>query len=166
MRIAEQYSIARHTSNLKSEPRTASSASDVIAAAGMAAQDNATAMMLWEITFRGRTQAKLALVEVLAQDLTVYMLRSRLKGDPRRIAMEVLAWWLHGTCQPCGGRGLQTILGTPVLSDDLCTHCYGSGKLPLPTPEPYRWLHDRMSKLSAIAAGKVMQKLALDMDLW
>ncbi len=37
-KISEHYSIARNTSNLKSEPRTRMSASDVIGAAGMAAQ--------------------------------------------------------------------------------------------------------------------------------
>jgi len=37
-KISEHYSIARNTSNLKSEPRTRMSASDVIGAAGMAAR--------------------------------------------------------------------------------------------------------------------------------
>jgi hypothetical protein len=165
MKIQERYSVARNTNNLKSAERTTFSASDVIAAAGMTAQQHETAMLLWEVTFRGKTSAKMALIELLAGQLTPYMLKSRLKGDPRSIARETLAWWLHGTCQPCGGRGYQLILGTPMLSDKHCKHCEGSGKVALPRGEAYTWLFDRLSKLTAMAGGEVMKKLAHDMDL-
>lgn len=165
MKIQERYSVARNTSNMKSSERTTFSASDVIAAAGMTGQQHETAMLLWEVTFRGKTSAKLALIDMLAGQLTPYMLKSHLKGDPKGIARETLSWWLHGTCQPCGGRGHQSIIGTPVLSEKLCRHCNGSGKVPLPRGEAYTWLFDRLSKLTAVAGGEVMKKLAHDMEL-
>ena len=165
MKIQERYSVARNTSNLKSEDRTTFSPSDVIAAAGMTAQQNETAMLLWEVTFRGKTSAKLALVDRLERDLTMHMLKTGRVGKPRLVVLEVIAWWLHGTCQSCGGKGYETILGTPALSDRLCKHCGGTGKVPLPSGEAYTWLIDRLQRFTALAGGHLMRKRAPDLDL-
>jgi hypothetical protein len=163
--ISERYSTARNTSNLKSEPRTSMAPADVLAAAGMAAQSHETALMLWEVAFRGKTSAKLKLVEMLANRLTEYMSRERIKGRPVRIAMEVLAWHLHGICRPCNGLGYEQIPETPSLSDVICRHCNGTRKVALPRGEEYTWLADHIGKLEAHAGGHVMQKLAGEMDL-
>lgn len=165
MLIAERYSTARHTSNLKSIYRTTHAPSDIIGAAGMAAQDNQAALTLWDVTFKGKTGAKLALVELLSNNLAGQMCRQNWRGDPKRITQEVVAWHLHGTCQPCGGRGHAKIINTPGQEDEPCHHCNGVGKMPLPKTDAHTWLADRMGKLQAIAAGKIMQKLATDMDL-
>lgn len=163
--IQEKYTRARNTSNLKSEPRSRQSPADILAAAGMASQDkdNGTAMLLWEVLFRGKTQSKLALVEVLSRDLFFVMRRQKLEGDPRRIAMEVVAWYLHGTCKPCGGLGMEKMPGTPALSGRLCKACHGTKRVPLPRTIAHDWLQDRISKLSAIAGGRVMRKIADDL---
>lgn len=163
--ISERYSTARNTSNLKSEPRTSMAAADVLAAAGMAAQTHETALMLWEVAFRGKTSAKLKLVEMLERRLASFMFKAQIDGNPRRIATEVLAWHLHGICQPCGGRGYSVIKDTPILSDDLCRHCNGTGKIALPMGDAYSWLAAEISRLEALAGGHVMEKLATDMDL-
>lgn len=163
--ISERYSTARNTSNLKSEPRTSMAAADVLAAAGMAAQSHETALMLWEVVFRGKTSAKLKVVEMLEKRLIGFMFRAQIDGNPRKITTEVLAWHLHGVCQPCGGRGLSVIKDTPILSDDLCKYCGGTGKIPLPRGESYSFLAAEISKLEALAGGHIMSKLAGDMDL-
>ena len=165
MSVQEQYAVARNTSNLKSIERTTSSAADILTAAGMAAQDNEIAMLLWGVQFQGKSTSKWMLVAALEHKLMVKMYKERWKGNPRIIVMEVLAWQLHGTCQPCGGRGYRTIKDTPMLSDDICQHCDGTGKIPLPRDDAHQWLSDFISKLTSIAGGKVMQKLAGDMDL-
>ena len=165
MKIQERYSVARNTSNMKSSERTTFSASDVIAAAGLTGQQHETAMLLWEVTFRGKTSAKLALVDRLERDLTMHMLKTGRVGEPRKVSMAVLAWWLHGTCQPCGGRGYETNLGTPTLSDKVCRHCGGSGKVPIPQDAAFTWLVDRLQRFTAHAGGQVMHKLADDMEL-
>jgi len=135
-----------------------------MAAQGDSGSGNAAAMLLWEVTFRGKTQAKMALVEMLAKDVMMFMMRARIDGDPRKIAMEVVAWWLHGTCKPCGGLGYERVPGTPTLSERLCKACNGTKKVHLPQTEPHDWLHDRMSRLQAIAGGKVMRKIADDLS--
>lgn len=164
MSIAEKYSTARNTSNLKSDPRTRMSAADVIAATGMASQTHETAVLLWEVAFKGKTSAKLKLLDLLEKRLVSFMFQIQLDGNPRRIATEVLAWHLHGVCQPCGGRGLSVIKDTPILSDDLCKHCHGSGKILLPRGEAHSWLAGEIGKLEARAAGHIMRKLASDLD--
>lgn len=161
MKIQERYMTARNTSNLKSTERTSLSPADLLAAAGMAGQKNGTALLLWEVTFKGKTQSKNALVEALAHKLADHMLRTRQNGDPRRIATECIAWTLHGTCQPCGGRGYETIADTPTLSDDLCKHCHGTGKIAAPATDAHKWMIDYMSELTARAAGSIMRKLDL-----
>ena len=165
MKIQERYSVARHTSNLKVETSTTFAPADVLAAAGMAGQASPEALMLWEVTFKGKTSSKLALVAILEKKLAWTMLHNRWKGDPRRIAQEVVAWSLHGSCQPCGGRGFELVMGTPSLSDRLCKHCNGTKKVALPRTDPHDWLHDYMDRLISQAAGQVMRRLATDMDL-
>jgi hypothetical protein len=163
--IAEKYSTARNTSNLKSEPRTSMAAADVLGAAGMAAQTHETALMLWEVAFRGKTSAKLKLVEMLEMRLTEYMNRARIKSNPRRVTKEVLAWHLHGVCRPCNGLGWEVVEGSPSLSSVVCPHCNGTAKVELPRGDEYSWLADHIAKLQAYAAGQIMSKLAKDMEL-
>ena len=164
--ITERYSIARNTSNLKSDRSdTPTRASDVIAAAGMAAQEHEAALMLWDVTVRGKTSAKLALVHLLEGKLTDHMIRHRIKGDPRRIAMEVTAWHLHGVCNPCSGRGYEVASGTPSLTGRACPVCNGSGKVHISREPAYLWLMDYMNKLVSIAGGQVMRKRANDVEL-
>lgn len=163
MKISERYSIARNTSNLRSITRTVMSASDVIGASGMAAQEHDAALLLWSVVYGGKTSKKMRLVDGLANKLTDYMIRNRLKGNPRHIAMEVLAYYLHAKCKACDGVGYQIIPHTIVRSDDPCPECQGTGKPPEPNDEGWRWMHDRVAELLSIAAGRVMQKIDLNL---
>lgn len=161
----EMYSTARNTTNLKSDPRTQYSASDVLTAAGWTAQQHKDAMLLWEVTFRGKTSGKLALVASLEKSLISYMLETGTRGNPRQITQEVVAWWLHGRCDPCAGRGYEVHIDAPMLSDTLCPCCRGTGKVAFPPTDPHAWLRARIEKMTGIAASSVMAKLAKDMEL-
>lgn len=165
MNLQERYEVARNSSNLKSLERTIFSDSDILAAAGMAAQQNEDALLLWSVAFQGHSADKHKLVENLARKLDRYLDIHRLDGSPVKIAMECVAWVLHGTCQPCGGRGYKTIPGTPHLSDDLCDHCKGTGKIELPHTDAHTWLKNHIEILSAVAGGQIMGKLVGEMDL-
>lgn len=163
MKIAEHYSRARSASSLKSEPRTRMSPSDVLGAAGMAAQRHSDAMMLWGVVYGGNNDSKMALVESLADKLRSHMMRNRLKGEPRHIAMEVLAHYLHATCTACDGVGYQLIPDTVLRMDEPCEVCGGSGKPHTPAGDAWQWLHHYVATLLSIAAGCTMSKLAGDM---
>jgi hypothetical protein len=163
MKIAEHYSRARNTSNLKSSELTIMSASDVLGAAGMAAQQHSDALLLWSVVYGGKTQQKMMLVDGLERKVCDYMMRNRLKGNPRHIAMEVLAYYLHATCKACDGVGYQVIEGTITRSDDPCDVCGGSGKPHPPNGDAWQWLHRYVGELISIAAGRMMQKISLDL---
>jgi hypothetical protein len=163
--IQERYSTARNATNLKMKTETNFAPVDILTAVGMASDASREAIMLWEVTFQGKTSAKLACVEMLSKKLAAQMIKNRWKGSPSRIASQVLAWHLHGTCQPCGGRRYQHIQETPSLSDKLCLSCNGTGKMRLPREDAYSWLQDYTEKLISQAGGKVMQKLAISMEL-
>jgi hypothetical protein len=165
MKISERYSTARNTSNLKSEPRTSMAAADLLMAAGMAAQTHEIALMLWEVAYRGKTATKHILADLLARRLEWEMNHQRWKGNPKRIAKEVLAWHLNGVCKPCNGLGYEVIEDTPSLSDVICPHCNGTKRVALPRGDQYTWLADHIGKLEAHAGGYVMQKLAGEMEL-
>jgi hypothetical protein len=164
--IAAHYLRARNTSNLKSELRTTMSAADVLTATGWMAQNHEAAILLWDVAFRGKTGSKHALIELLAEKLTGHMLSAKEQGSPRRIAQEVLAWHLHNTCKTCGGVGHEIVPETITRSDDLCSHCYGTGKeYQLPEIEAYRWLAAHIAKLQHHAGGEAMRRLNDRMEL-
>jgi hypothetical protein len=163
--IQERYSTARNATNLKMKTETNFATVDILTAVGMASHASREAIMLWEVTFQGKTSAKIACVEMLEMKLFSEMTKRGWKGKPRKIAEEMLSWALYGVCQPCGGRGLKTVLGTPMLSDEICEHCNGTGKLEIPRTPMHTWLHEYMGRLTSQAGGQVMRKLAIDMDL-
>jgi len=163
MKIAQRYITARHTSNLKSEPRSNMSAADILAGAGMAAQQHSDALMLWGVVYGGKTSQKMMLVDGLARKVGEYMMRNRLKGQPRHIAMEVLAYYLHAKCMACEGVGHRLIEGTITREDEPCPVCRGTGKPDAPEDEAWAWLHRYVGELMSIAAGRIMQSISLDL---
>lgn len=164
-RIAEAYSRARNTSNLKVAANTRMSSSDVLGAAGMAAQEEESAMILWSVVYGGKTSQKMRLVEGLANKLAGHMIRNQMKGSPRQISMEVIAYYLHAKCMACDGVGYQLIPHSIARSDNLCPECDGIGKPRPPSDPAFMWLLKYVETLISIAGGKQMQKLSLSMDL-
>lgn len=165
--ITERYTTARQTSDLSVSPLTSRSPADVLIASGWAAQENEAALLLWEVIYRGKSEPKNRLAGILGSQLNARMAKDRkLKGDAWVIAREVLAWYLHGVCQPCGGLGYEKIPGTPTLSDRLCPACNGAKRVALPQDSAsHTWMANYIESLTAIAAGQVMKRLASDMNL-
>lgn len=163
MKIAERYATARHTSNLRSNPHTRMSASDVLTASGMAAHDNESALLLWGIAYQGKTCDIHRLVELMTPTVRARMARFRQHGNPSDVVKSCIAWWLSH-CPACSGSGHEIIPHTITRSDEPCGTCHGTGKLPMPDDQAFRWLASELDRLQSIAGGKVMQKLAADLD--
>lgn len=163
MKISEHYSRARYATTLKSEPRSTLSASDVLGAAGMAAQQHHDALLLWSVFYGGKTRQKLALVEGLERKLCSYMMANRLKGNPSVIAREVVAHYMLAKCSACDGVGFQLIPHSIARSDDPCPECHGTGKPITPQDESWQWLSRYVGELLSIAAGRIMEKISLDL---
>lgn len=162
--ISERYSTARQTSDLTVSPLTSMAPADVLGAVGMAAKDKEieVAILLMEVTYQGRSQSRNKLADILGNQLNARMAKDRrLKGNAWVIAKEVLAWHLDGVCKPCGGLGYEKIPGTPTLSDRLCPVCEGNKRVALPHDSlAHTWLANHVERLTAIAGGEVMKRLA------
>lgn len=149
----------------------AEGSSEVVAAAALASigeeKDRvAMALLLWAVTFEGKSELKHQLVERLAIHLRGKKARdSRIRGDAWKVATEVVAWHLHGICTNCDGRGYEQIKDTPSLSNNLCHVCHGTGKRPYPREAAHVWLVGELSSLTDIAAREVMKRLATSMTL-
>ena len=145
---------------------TADSGSEVVMAAGWVAQRHEIALMLWSVIHEGKTSQKHRLAELLGNYLNDKKARNRnLKGNAWKVAAEMVAWKLHGVCEPCEGRGYEVIQGTPSLSDRLCSHCHGSGKRPYPREAAHIWLESEMARMESYAGGEMMRRLAKQMEL-
>lgn len=152
---------------------TAQNGADIKSAAGMAAANSEEkdrvilALLLWSVTFEGKTGQKRDLADKLGMHLNKRMARDRrLKGDAWKIGKEMLTWHLHGVCEACDGRGYEMVAGTKRhLSDNLCSKCGGSGKRPHPREAAHIWLAGELQSLTALASGEVMKRLAKSMVL-
>ena len=163
MKISEHYIRARSTKSLKSDPLTQISASDVLGAAGMAAQESADAMLMWSVFYGVNSNNMQNLVSNLTYRLTKRMIAQRWKGDAERIVKEVIAHYLYAKCKACDGVGYQVIPETITRYDDPCPDCQGSGKPPIPTVDAWEWMHRYVSGLLAEAAKKTLDKLDLSL---
>jgi hypothetical protein len=150
---------------------TARNGSEVLTAASLSAigeerEQVAVALLLWEVTYQGRSEQQKHLAELLGARLNRQMGKSkRLKGDAWKIAQEILAWHLHGICTKCDGRGYEQIKDTPSLSNNICNECHGTGKRPYPREASHIWMVAYIGSLTAIASGEIMRRLARDMSI-
>lgn len=189
MRILDRYTSATQTSNLRSEPDTLHSASDVLGAAGLAAKDERTlpdgskvpgnplgiAMMrLFTCSDRDSPSTKRKIVQMTAR-----MVQSKAEnageklkwGECEHIALLVLTWITDGTCKPCGGHGRTLIEGTRTIGDHACPQCRGTGKLPFDSRFSIerlllaQWLLDKVEREMAIAGAAAMAALGPRLDL-
>lgn len=150
---------------------TARNGADVLAAASLAAlgeerEQVTLALLLWDVTYKGRSEHQKQLADLLGARLNRQMDRSRrLKGDAWKIAKEMLAWHLHGICTTCDGRGYEQIKDTPSLSSNICGVCHGTGKRPYPREAAHVWMAGYIATLTSIAGGEVMKRLSVRMEL-
>lgn len=131
---------------------------DIIRAMGMIAQTHSLGISLWRLRYSG---AMRELGTVLAGLSSLATLNGR---DPQAV-VPVLQHWLRDVCPACKGRGYPMLTaGAPVLSDDPCSACDGSGRRALDLGADATWLLEQIASAERVAAAAVMRKLANDMD--
>lgn len=163
-KIAERYTSAITSSNLSSDERTTYSDTDVLGAMGLAGRLNPLGTALARLLAGGKSVGALDALADMAWDRA----RKDGSGVSREYAMlmakEVLAWYGHGNCQYCSGRGKRVIADTWVLGDD-CEHCKGTGRIDLLECIPQkrhglaRWLTSQIDISIATVGGEAMRKL-------
>lgn len=168
--IAERYSTVTATSDLTTRLDHRCDA-DVLLAAGFAAARDphkTLALDVYRLGVKGDIQSLASVVDKVDNLLNGYLSRKGNRPMPkaarRALAMTVLHWWAHPTCQFCEGRGYEQIDNTPNLSARECSCCHGTGKAPVArvVPPPMKrhaeWLAGELAGMAAFI-HKEMAKL-------
>lgn len=87
----------------------------------------------------------------------------------RKLAEKSLGYWLNDICPACTGKGYIRMVEAPILSDEQCRICDGTGKKPLMCEENWR---DPILDMVALldrhaynAGADAMKYLAKQMEL-
>lgn len=173
-KVLDRYASAVHSSNLKSDPRTTYSDSDMCGAAGLAGKNKPLAMALARL-FSGDNTAAHELVRIMAELVWNKKRHFGVEDFKRRTAEDmaraVLAWHRDGACRPCGGHGFELIPGTRTVGGTSCRACKGTAKVPFDKQFPLerlgmaRWLLNEVERELADAGSAAMAKLAPRLEL-
>lgn len=186
MKIVDRYASATRSGNLKSEPGTTFSDSDVVGAFGFAGattrgkdSDNPwpgqpLAAALQRL-FTGDNRASREIVAILAQGVVTRAWRTEqvklAQVEAEDMARAVLGWFRHGTCIGCGGHGFKQMQGAPTLSDQECPACRGTGKLlfdrqfAMERVDLARWMLAEVEREQAKAGPAAMEALLPRLEL-
>jgi len=168
--IIDRYSCAVHSTNLMQSPEITGSDVDVIGSFGFASKHEPLGVALARMLSGGGASSVVDTMAYLVFERG-HRIKNRITDTQARdLAKAVLAWYRHGTCQPCGGTGYARIKNTPVNGAE-CTHCNGTGKilfdrqfaaniLPLA-----QWLSAEIERSQAAAGYAAMVALAPKLDL-
>lgn len=87
------------------------------------------------------------------------------EGEAKRMAKATIAWFLHGTCKPCGGHGMERPEGAPMLSGRICKSCGGTKRIPFVTQFHHhvrplaQWMVDEVEKSLGRASVQAQRHL-------
>lgn len=126
---------------------------DIIRACGMAGQKNPLGLSIWRWRYGGDNREMFNVAAGLVE-----------RGHEPELVARVLGHLADDVCRPCGGRGYKVVPGTPVLSDVLCVHCQGTGRVPLAGKQEQA-LVETIVQLEREIAAAVMRRLARRMEL-
>lgn len=130
---------------------------DIVRAMGMVAQVHPLGVSLWRCRYAGDMRE-------LPAVLTGLMNLAGRHGKDPEVVPRVVRHWLDDVCGQCDGRGYKAIDGTPMLSDDLCPACEGSGRAPLASATADAlWVLEQIAAAERMTAAAIMRKVALDL---
>ncbi len=174
MKFEERYATAIRTSNLKSEPNTTVSSTDILGAAGAASRQHALAFGLMRLLLGDNGNVG-SIIETMAEKAVGKAYRIGLEEidwqGARTLARIVLEWYRDPTCKTCGGHGFKRMQNAPALSDQACTACRGHGQRDFDAMFPptrillARWLAVELEREIGLAGPAAMRALAPRLDL-
>lgn len=153
MTSKEKITSAQTSKNLQETPSDEVGDIDIIRACGMAGQSNPLGLSIWRWRYAG-DRAEMANVAVGLVD----------RGYEVMLVFRVLKYLINDVCPECLGRGFEAMKNAPVLTDNLCVACQGTGRKPV-EGENERALIEVIMGLERDVAGKIMQKLARQLEL-
>lgn len=126
---------------------------DIIRACGAAGQKNPLGLAIWRWRVGGDQREMFHVAKGLIE-----------RGHDQALVARVLGHLADDVCRPCSGRGYEVVPDTPMLSDVLCVHCQGTGRVAL-VGEGEKALAEVIARHERELAGAVMRKLAREMEL-
>lgn len=181
--IRDRYASAVSTSNLKSDPKTVYSASDILGAYGLAdrrltnGEDHHSKHPLavpLERLFTGDNGAAREIVRILSGIIRGKAVAMRLdltRTQTSDMARAILGWFRHPACQKCAGHGFKLIPGTVTIGNLRCHACDATGRVPLEAlyrpewRELVRWTISKMELEAGLAAPAAMKLIAPKLSL-
>lgn len=161
MSLNEKISTAQLSSNLQEKPSHQIGDVDIVRACGMAGVHHSLGLALWRFKYCDDTRELSSLLEGALELLE----KKEFDGGNVRRTHRVIAHWMDDRCRPCGGRGYSVVTGTPMLSDNACTHCGGSGRVKFEGDDSAHWLLDTINRLEREIAVSILRKLNPRADL-
>jgi hypothetical protein len=173
--IRDRYASAVNTSNLKSDPKTTYSPTDVLGAYGLADRrlangiDHHTKHPLavpLERLFAGDDTAARDIVLRLTGIIRGKAIALRVdltQSQTRDMARAILGWFRRPACPKCDGHGFKKIAGTTTIGNMRCRPCDATGRVQLEQlyrveqRQLVRWVVARM-ELEAGLAGPAARK--------
>lgn len=181
MSIADRYSSAVRSSNLRSQASTQRSDSDVLGAAGLAGKrGRAIGVALMRLLTGGDNKAAPELVRLMAESVLARALSTTGVAMPRHeardIAQAVLDWFRDNACRACGGHGFRFVggqlgEGRVVKTSTRCPVCRGTCKRKIDPKRVHkheamaRWLAASIEQELATTGAAVMAALAPKLEL-
>ena len=167
MKIAQKYSHAVTSSNLKSD--TYHHDADTLAAVALGGGEFGS--LLFRVKYSNDSTSFHSLLEkfTVVVESKAILRKWNSSIRPEQIASAALKYWLNDLCWVCEGRGYPVVLGTPMLSDKECSGCHGTGKKVLDAnSRELDYIKDMVEALEEMArhAGSAaIKKLAGEFDL-
>lgn len=136
---------------------------DIIRACGMVGAKFPLGVSLWRLKYAADSREFKPVVEGLTA-----MLEKRWpdeEGMSVSTVAVVVRHWMDDVCHSCNGLGYKTLPGVPVLGDEACEVCEGTGRLKLQrADEPALWLQETIARMEREVAAAIMKKVSANLE--
>lgn len=152
MTTKERIGKAQSSHNLSEAASGELSDVDIVRACGMAGATNPLGLSVWRWRVSGDTRELPRIAEALIE-----------RGYELGLVGRVLMHLSSDVCTDCLGRGYKVMAGAPILSDEMCLVCGGTGRREM-QGDAERDLIEYIARLEREIAAAVMRRLAQDME--
>ena len=162
MAVKERISSAQSSKNLGEVALEEVGDIDIVRACGMVGAKFPLGVSLWRLKYAADSREFRSVLDGLVQ---MFEKRWGDNADASNAVAAVVRHWLDDVCHSCNGLGYKPVIGAPMLSDEMCEVCGGSGRSKLPrTDEPALWLQDTIARMEREVAAAIMKKISADLE--
>lgn len=163
MQIVQRYATAAVSSNLKNDEHH--TATDVLAAVALSSD---IGHLLFRLKYCNDRSVYGRLLDAWVAKIGKKAARRGWLHNAERVAVAALQHWINDVCPSCSGRGHKKMPDAPMLCDEACELCNGSGKRALRCDDDIvELVKDSLQMLDSLtyeAGGNAMRKLADNMQ--